>query len=457
MNRLLILLILFGSQIGLSDFLLLPVHAARSGELSFLLLYAVFKLVIVLPLLHAELVAGRYQGVSPVELATERRGRPWARVLLVCLLTAVLCVLAINLYNASWTLAVGWDGLTGKLAGFDRLDRVLYWYELGLQNERLMALVVLQVLLLGAVAIFAWTGIALVYALVIPLCIVLMLVQLPDVAVLLREWAWHPIGVNEIIQALQYALTSSMAGFMVWYLIGSRLPLSLPTGRWVLAVQLFDLCLGLVIVATLHAGLAATDITGAEAGVVLQALVAQLAQSEGLTPTWAAFVAVGSVVGALGSLPLLLHFSLVHTGRSSRRWLIGGLALALALALLLQLSARVEPRLTWYGLPLTEVFSRFAFSLVAPAMALLTTLWVGWGLSPNQVLKQVNPRTGGRYLAWRLAVKVLIPVAVALVFVRATLGFGGASPPQVLAVAILLLLLWRLLDWLRQQSVYPRF
>lgn len=455
MNRLLILLILFGSQLGLSDFLLLPDYAARNGELSFLALYALFKLVIVLPLLHAELVAGRNYRVSPFELVLDSRARRWGFGLLGALLLAVVFVVANNLHNAAWTLAVGQDALTGTLAGFDSLDRVLYWYDLGSDRVRLGQLMLMLAGLLALIAWFAWYGMALVYALLLPLCLALVVIQLPQLSELSARWGWQPIQVDAVFLALRYALTSSIAGFMVWYLVGCRLPQSLPTGRWVLSVQLFDLLLGMVIVATVVPGLEAVT-RSADSGVVLQALVERIAGQD-LSSDLSLFLLLAVAIGALGSLPLLLLVTLAVSGRTHRGGLMLILAFGLVLGLLALVSAQAQASLTWYGMPLTEVLNWFSFSVVAPVMATLTALWVGWGLSPNQVLKQVNPKTGGRYLAWRLSVKFVIPLALALTFARATLGLGGVTVPWILGAILSGVLLWRVWLWLKRQALYPHF
>lgn len=455
MNRLFILLILFGSQIGLSDFLVLPVYSAQYGELSFFVLYAFFKLVIVLPLLHAELVAGRQHRVSPFELALESRYRRLAIWLPVGLCLAVLFVVATSLHNASWTLAVGFDALTGDLTGFDALDRAIYWYDLGADKTRLVQLMVMQVIVLAAVAWFAWHGMALVYALVLPVCLVLVGLQLPAMRDLLEQWQWRTLSLDGVFLALQYALTSSIAGFMAWYLVGARLPQSLPTGYWVLAVQVFDLMLGLSILAVVYPGLGIAEGIGADASIVLQAVVDQLSLSGELTPTLGVFVFLAAGIGTLGSLPLLLLVSLAETGRTHRGWLLATLAAALFLAMLLLVSAQPKAALTWYGMSLSEAFRWFSFNLVIPLTALTTALWVGWGLAPNQVLKQVNPKTGGRYLIWRLSVKFVIPLAVALIFARVTLGFSGVTVSSVLSLVAILLLIWRMMTWLRRQAIYP--
>lgn len=454
MNRLLILLILFGSQIGLSDFLLLPVYAARYGELTFLALYAIFKLVIVLPLLHAELVAGRHYRITPFEWVQTGRLGWLAPIVLGALILAVIVVVALTLHNASWALAITSDALTGGLTDLDGLDRILYWYELGADQVQLSRWIILQVVVLAVIAWFAWYGMAFAYAVALPLCLLFILIQVPQTGALLGAWNWGAITAESVQQALKYALLSSVAGFLVWYLVGTRLPQSLPTGYWVLSVQLFDLWLGLSIVSAVFPGLAIIPASSGDAGLVLQGLVEQIARGgDGVTPL-RLLLPVAAVVGTLSSVPLLLLISLSGSGQTRRGGLMLTLAAAAVLALVLMVSVQVESALTWRGQPFSELLSGFSYSLIVPLLALMIAWAVGWHLPPNQVLKQVNPRVGGRYLAWRASLKFVTPVALALTFTRDFLGLSGASLPEIIGVIALLAALLQLAHWIRRQAIY---
>lgn len=454
MNRLLILLILFGSQIGLSDFLLLPVYAARYGELTFLALYAIFKLVIVLPLLHAELVAGRHYRITPFEWVRTGRLGWLAPIVLGALILAVIVVVALTLHNASWALAITRDALTGGLTDLDGLDRILYWYELGADQVQLSRWIILQVVILAVIAWFAWYGMAFAYAVALPLCLLFILIQVPQTGALLGAWNWGAITAESVQQALKYALLSSVAGFLVWYLVGTRLPQSLPTGYWVLSVQLFDLWLGLSIVSAVFPGLAIIPASSGDAGLVLQGLVEQIARGgDGVTPL-RLLLPVAAVVGTLSSVPLLLLISLSGSGQTRRGGLMLTLAAAAVLALVLMVSVQVESALTWRGQPFSELLSGFSYSLIVPLLALMIAWAVGWHLPPNQVLKQVNPRVGGRYLAWRASLKFVTPVALALTFTRDFLGLSGASLPEIISVIALLAALLQLAQWIRRQAIY---
>lgn len=450
MNRLFILLILFGSQIGLADFLQLPLYAARHGELSFLLLYALFKLVIVLPLLHAELVAGRLHRVMPLELAVETP-RVWPKVLVALLFLAAFLTLASHLHSSSWVLAMTVDSLNGTLTDSVGFNSTLYWYELSADRTRLIQLILFQAALLFLLGWFAWRGAALVYALILPACALFVLVNLPALWSLFTgaEWQWLPVNEESILLALRYALASSMAGFMIWYLVGSFLPDSLPTGRWVLGVQLFDILLGVTALAVLLPVMDEVVASAADTGQVLQALLQLAITDNSGIRELNGFLSIATLVGALDSLPLLLLFSLLYTGQTRRDSLFLALFLAIPVASLLLISSPSQLSLSWFGWPLSTVFSVFSLSLVTPLLALLVAIWVGWFIKPNQVLKQVNPKTGARYWAWRLSLKFVIPIALALTFARASLGLVQVTALDVLLVALLLVLVWQGVRWVR--------
>lgn len=450
MNRLFILLILFGSQIGLADFLQLPLHAARHGELSFLLLYALFKLVIVLPLLHAELVAGRLHRVTPLELAQEA-SRFWPKVLVALLFLAAFLTLASHLHSSSWVLAMTVDSLNGNLTDSVGFSSTLYWYELSANRTRLIQLILVQAALLFTLGWFAWRGAAWVYALLLPACALFILSNLPSLWVLFTgsQWQWLPVNEEAILVALRYALASSMAGFMIWYLVGSFLPDSLPTGRWVLGVQLFDLLLGFTALAVLLPVMDEVVVSAADTGQVLQALLQMATTESGILNELNGFLSVATFVGTLDSLPLLLLFSLLLTGQTRRDSLFLALFLAIPLASLLLISSPGQLSLSWFGWPMSTLFSVFSLSLVTPLLAFLVAIWVGWVIRPNQVLKQVNPKTGARYWAWRLSLKFVIPIALALTFARASLGLVQVTAVDVMLVALLLVLGWQGVRWVR--------
>jgi hypothetical protein len=285
----------------------------------------------------------------------------------------------------------------------------------------------------------------------LPACLLFAVVHLPGLIELLsgQQWRWVPIGENGVFVALRYALASSMAGFLIWYLVGRFLPDSLPTGRWVLGVQVFDVWVGAAAVAVLVPVMGSTLAAATDTGQVLQALLQWVqTQGEGRT-TIHGFLTITTLVGVLGSLPILLLFSLLYTGQIRRDALFIVLLLAVPMASVLLISSPGQLRLSWFGWPLSVVFSTFSLSLVAPLLALLLAIWVGWILKPNQVLKQVNPKTGARFWAWRLSLKFVVPTALALTFARASLGLVEVTAWDILGVLVALLLLWQGLRWAR--------
>ena len=88
----LLLALLIGTQVGLSDGLVLPALVAQNGEGSFLALYAFLKILFILPILQAELVAGRLYRITPFEFSFMVLNRFWSRMMFGILLLALIFV-----------------------------------------------------------------------------------------------------------------------------------------------------------------------------------------------------------------------------------------------------------------------------------------------------------------------------------------------------------------------------
>ena len=180
MNLILLLALLVGTQIGLSDGLILPTLVADHGQGSFLAVYTVLKLLFILPVLQAELVAGRLYRVTPFEFSFSILNKTTTRVLFGILLTAIILVMATNLFNTSWALMFGFDGLQGDLLSLKPLDQNLYWFAQNQDISRIMILVVVQGVLLVMLGGLAWRVIAAIFLAVVPLVALFIVLSLPS-------------------------------------------------------------------------------------------------------------------------------------------------------------------------------------------------------------------------------------------------------------------------------------
>lgn len=374
----------------------LPEVAARSGGLAFLGAWSLALVVLGLPLVMLELMLGKRSRRSPLDgLAHLTReadaGRGWRFGAWGGAAAAVLALAAIALVAGGFVNALVRDlGIAGAAvsiasdtgpalplgtgalllvaAGFSLLNPLLR------SRVQLAGLVVACLLLLLAATASALSNAGSLY---------------PSRALTGSDWR----------EAFRLALLSLGGGLGVTWLAGMRLPAGAPVGRLALAM------IGLQVVF---------------------AVLLMLAQ--------APFVAAAASTAGEG-------FSIVVTGSSL--WIVlGALLLATALALpqvaepvLLRLAERGMARLpavvlVFMGAGLLAE-GVWLVGHAAGVQALLTVLsllllavlaclsvFAGWGMKISHARKELALPAEGVYNLWRIAVRLVVPLAIAWVLVQ---------------------------------------
>lgn len=451
----LLLALLIGTQLGLSDGLILPTLVAQHGEGSFLMLYVFLKLLFILPVLQAELVAGRLYRVTPFEFSFLVLNRSWARLAFTVLLSAIIFVLATNLFNTAWALIFGMDGLSGDLLAMRPLDQNLYWFEQSQNTNRIMMFVIAQSIMLMLLGGLAWNGIAAIFVVVIPLITLFIVYSLPKFIPLFLSLSWPGLGTENVLAAMQHALTSSMVGLLVWYVLGTKVSDLLPTGRLIIFVQLFDVLFGIALLSISWNWIRDLAPMTLEAGTVLRSLVSMLETRTELPLDVAMWLMALCTVGLVSSLPLLLIVA-QESSVGLRQWLLAATVLiVVTLSGVLIWSNGTQSPLTWYGQPLYDVFQRVSQGVIIPMITAGIAIWVGWIVWPNRILQQINPHGGFRYFLWRLVLRFVVPVVLGLVFARATISLVALNLTEALIVLLCILLALRLFTWVRKRAIFP--
>ena len=455
MQLLLLVALLIGTQVGLSDGLVLPALVAQNGEGSFLLLYGFFKILFILPLLQAELVAGRLYRITPFEFCFRELNRSWSRLGFTILLLALVFILAINLFNMSWALIFGLDGLRGDLLSLRPLDQNLYWFEQSQNINRIMTFVIAQGIVLMLLGGLPWRAIASVFVLLFPLLALFILWSIPDIIGLFSQLDWPMLSFSNVLVAMQHALSSSMVGLMVWYVLGTKISDYLPTSRVIIFVQTFDLMFGLALLSISWGWLSALDGTSIDAGTVLRALMASLEQASEVPRPVVLWLSALCLVGMVSCLPLLLLVA-EESSALLRQWLLAvTVIVAVFLAGVLIFSHGTYSPLTWYGQPIYQVLQRLSHGVIIPSITACVAIGIGWLVWPNKVLRQINPHGGVRYFLWRVVLKFVVPIVLGLVFARASLALLAVSPWQILFGILAVLLFIRLFRWVQKRAIFP--
>jgi SNF family Na+-dependent transporter len=455
LNLFLLIALLIGTQIGLSDVLILPTLAVEHGEGSFLAAYAFFKVFFILPVLQAELVAGRLYRTTPYEFSFVIGKRIWARALFYILMLALILTLATNLFNTSWALIFGLDGLNGDLLLLRPLDQNLYWFEQSQNTYRIMSFVIAQGIFLMILGGLAWRGIASIFLIMLPVVAVFILWRLPDTVTMLGTMSWSMISFEDLMAAMQHALTSSMAGLFIWYVLGTKVSDQIPTGRVIITVQLVDVLLGMAMLSISWDWISAYGVEVTEAGTVLRALTASLESLPVLQTEMASWLVGLTIIGILSSLPLLLlvaqQIHVVHNP-----WLLGiTVMLVVVTSGGLVLSHDAFSPVTWYDKTLYVVVQQLGQGILVPLLSASICIWIGWVVWPNRVLRQINPHGGLRYFLWRLVLRFVVPMVLGLVFVRATASLIPLNYSLLAIWMVVLLIMIRLFRLLKSRAVLP--
>jgi SNF family Na+-dependent transporter len=456
LNLILLIALLVGTQIGLSDALILPTLLAEHGSGSFLVLFAFFKLLFILPVLQAELVAGRIYRVTPFEFSFLVLNKVWARFAFGVLLAAVIFVMATNLFNTAWALIFGMDGLNGELLSLRPLDQNLYWFEQTQNINRIYSFIIVQGILLMLLGGLAWNGIASIFVIIVPLIGLFILYCFPKFIPLFLSLDWPSLSWVNVLAAMQHALSSSMVGLLVWYVLGTKVSDRLPTGRVIISVQLFDVLFAVAMLSISWRWLG--DLSGGplDVGTVLRSLVQFLETQQSLPIDVVLWLMVLCLVGLVSSLPLLLLVA-QETNVHLRQWLLAAtVVLVVILSGVLVLSNGVYSPLIWYGRPLYDVVQKVGQGVIVPSITACIAIWIGWVVWPNRVLLQINPHGGFRYFLWRVVLRFVVPIALGLVFARTALSLISVSLTQALIACLVLLLLAQLVIWVKKRAIFPR-
>ena len=455
MNLFLLIALLLGTQIGLSDVLILPTLVVEHGEGSFLAAYLLLKLLFILPVLQAELVAGRIFRTTPFEFGFVSNHPFWARVFVITLLAAVTMTLAGNLFNTSWAVIFSVDGLRGDLLMLRPLDQNLYWFEQSQNISRIMTFVIAQAILLMVVGGLAWRGISMIFAAVIPILLAFIIWRLPYIVEMLLDMSWLLLSFEDFVAAMQHALTSSMAGLFIWYTLGTKVSDQLPTGRVIIAVQLVDVLFGVAMLSISWDWISAYGGEVLQAGTLLRALAASLEFVPIIPMALASWLGALALTGVISSLPFLMLVTQRSLSNYSPWLLSSTVLISLAISIGLVLSHDGFSPLTWYGQTLYLFTQQLGQGVLVPLLSACISIWVGWLIWPNRVLRQVNPHGGIRYFFWRLELRFIVPVVLGLVFVRAVGSLLSINYLNVILGLLIFSFMLYLFRLLKSRAMFP--
>lgn len=431
------------ATVGLGNLWQFPWLASQHGGGYFVLLYLFFLLVITLPLMMAESALGRYSRHSMVlamagEVRAHYQSPRWVWIGRASVLSGFL-VLSITLVIGSVCLAYVFFGALGRFHGAAPADLAALLrglVENPYEYRHFMAWHGLMVGLVAAVALRRGrSGIERAVRVAVPLFILMLggllwwLWQRPAVAesaalLLVPDrtgLSWHGVW-----QALSHAFYTLGLGLGVWAVLGAMMAPGTPMKRSILGVAVADTLIGVLAgVVIFSLVLSAGGTPGNGFGLVFVALPAGLAEEPyGQVVATAIFAAITLVAwtSALVLTESVTGWLREWTG-AQRQWSVMlVLVAAWGVGLLTLFSFNIWRDATLAGLTPFRWIELLTSGILIPFVSVGLAIFLGWLMPASHLDRLLGSTLKTLLTLWRLALRWVLPVVVAVVGVNYTVN-----------------------------------
>lgn len=430
-----------GSAVGLGNIWKFPYLAGANGGGAFVLVYLLCVAVVGIPLLIAEVLIGRHGRLSPVNSLARLARKAHASHLwpLAGAVGMVAGLIILSFYSVigGWALAYVVRTASGLFVDVTAEGAANIFQGLIRDPERLLAWHTLFILMTALVAVRGVrSGLEQAVRLLVPALIILLLVVVgynlnSGHFMQALDFLFRPdfdrFGANGALQALGHAFFTLSLGMGAMLIYGSYLPAAAPIPRMALAVALLDTLIAMLAGLAIFPLVFANDLApGSGPGLLFTTLPVAFGHMPG-----------GTYVGTLFFLLLVLAAwtSAISLLEPLVAWLVENLRLQRSR------SVTLAAFLAWLlGLVSLLSFSRWAFSfrfggqvrhngwfdaldvltsgIMLPAVGLAIALFGGWVLPRRITAGELGNGPVGHL--WRLAIRYLVPLAIATVFLGMT-------------------------------------
>lgn len=431
-----------GSAVGLGNIWRFPYLAGENGGGAFVLVYILAVATVAMPMLAAELVIGRRGRRSPINtmrvLASEEGATPawrfhgWLMVLIAVIGPSFFSVIS------GWCLAYIPIAASGAFTGADGARSAAILQELMDSPVRMivwhgvfMALTV--VIVAGGVN----RGLARAVRLLMPALFMLLLFLvvyasvIGDVGSALR-FLFTPdfskIDANVVLIALGQSFLSVSIGVGVMMTYGAYLPASASIPKGVVTIACVDTLVALT------AGLAIFPIVFEYGlapdngpGLIFATLPIAFGQMPAGTLVGTLFfvlLILAALTSSIGLLEVVVSWLTEETRFTRRKLAIGAGFVTWAIGIASALSFNVWSELTPLSMfPLFEHETFFGLveyltaNIMTPTSVLLIAVFGGWVMRAGSSRDELALSEGVLFRAWRLLIRYVAPLAVAVIFV----------------------------------------
>ncbi|WP_396588689.1 sodium-dependent transporter [Bermanella sp. R86510] len=435
-SRWLFILAATGSAVGLGNIWKFPYITGENGGGAFVLVYLVCIALIGIPVMIAEVSLGRLGRQSPINSMSAIRKDQGAHPVWGSIgwLGAASGFLILSFYSviAGWALAYIFRMAGGIFSGAGAAEAETIFGDLISNPEVLLAWhTIFMVITIIIVARGVNKGLERAISVLMPLLFLILLVLLgysmstPGFAAgfdFLFSFDLSKLTASSIMVALGHAFFTLSLGMGAIMAYGAYMPKDTSIGKTVLTVGALDTIIALV------AGLVIFPVVfsnGMEAsagpGLLFQTLPVAFAQIPGGTLfgtlffILVAFAALSSAISLGEPVVAWAVESLGITRTAAATWL-GVIIWFLGIGSVLSYSAWSEYKL--FGLTFFDTLDFITANIMLPLGGLLIAIFAGWVIREKDVQAEVRMGSPVMYNAWRLVLKFIAPVAIAVVLIN---------------------------------------
>jgi len=427
-----------GSAIGLGNIWRFPYVLGESGGFAFLLVYVLSVIVVGLPIMGAEMVIGRSSRKNPVgafkALAPKKY---WWLIGAAGLVTGII-ILSYYSVIAGWTLAYLFKAITGTLAKMTDAATAKSMYDAFVSNSwqvvlyhtLFMGLCVLVVRKGVEGGIEKWSKILMPTLFFLLILLIIRSVTLPGsgegIAYLFNP-DFSKLTPSVILTAMGQAFYSLSLGMGVMITYGSYL--NRETNIFSSTATIAGLDMGIAILAGI-AIFPAVFAMGLEPtageGLTYQALPLvfnQLPFGMVLATLFFLLLTIAAVTSAISLLEVMVSFASDELKWKRSKATIVMAFLALLLGIPSALSFGVWSDITLFGQNFFGMADYLTANLLLPTGGIMIALFAGWFWGKG-VREEMLAGSGQQklYLIWLWAVRIIAPIAVAIVLINSVFG-----------------------------------
>lgn len=435
-SRMAFVLAVTGSAVGLGNIWRFPYSAGENGGGAFVLVYLICVVLIGMPVMMSEILIGRRGRRNPIatmKLLGEEEGSS-ANWRLIGAMGVLAGILILSYYSvvAGWTLAYVLKSASGVFAGAspavvgDQFSGFVgSWQLVGLSHTIFMALTIF------VVARGVERGLEQAVRFMVPALLLLMLVLLgysissghfgaglafmftPDFSKL----TW-----DSVLAAMGQAFFSLSIGMGAIMAYGAYLPEETSITGASTAVVTADTGIAMLAGLVIFPLVFANGLDPAEGpGLVFDTLPLAFGKMAGgvfFSTIFFILLSFAAWTSAIGLMEPAVAWLVEHFNRTRAQAaiMIGGLIWLIGLGSVLSFNVLADFKI--YGRTIFENIDHLALNIMLPLGGLLIVIFAGWVMCRNSTADELGG-AGAAYKLWRFLARVVAPIGILFVFLKA--------------------------------------